>query len=85
MELMVSKSEFAKFWGISRGRVSQLLRLGILKEADDGRLRARESIESLVLYRHRPRHKPSKDSPMADLEIDLTEALKSLVRKEKER
>lgn len=76
MELVVRKSEFAKFWGISRGRVSQLLRLGVLKQNKDGRLPARENIESLVLYRNHPRKKPAKISITGELEIDLGDALK---------
>lgn len=75
MELKVKKSEFAEFWNLSRSRVSQLKKLGVLIETEDGRfLKARESIENLVLYRHRPRHKPSGNSSMVDL--DLSEVLK---------
>ncbi len=71
MELIVSKSEFARFWGLSRGRISQLLRLGVLKAEENGRLRAKENIEALILWRHRPRKIKSKTSPIGNLEIDL--------------
>jgi hypothetical protein len=76
VELIVRKSEFAKFWEISKGRVSQLIRLGILKQDENGRLPARENIERLVLYRHRPRKKPVKVSLVGELEIDLGDAFK---------
>ncbi len=80
MELIVSKSEFARFWGLSRGRISQLLRLGVLKAEENGRLRAKENIEALILWRHRPRQIKTKDSPIGDLDIDLGDALKSLAK-----
>lgn len=82
MDPLIKKSEFAKIENISRGRVSQLLKMGVIKQTDTGHLRARESIEALALYRHRPRRKPSNDSHLPELEIDLGEALKSLERSE---
>jgi hypothetical protein len=81
MDLVVSKTEFARFWGISKGRVSQLLRQGVLKQAKDGRLPARENIEALVLYRNRPRRK-SKVFVSGDLEIDLGDILREFNRRE---
>ncbi len=74
--LEVTKREFAEFWGLSKGRISQLLKEGILKAEENGRLRARENIEALILWRHRPRRIKTKNSPIGDLEIDLLGVLK---------
>lgn len=74
MESAIKKVDFARLFEITKGRVSQLIALGVLKPDKDGHLPARESIEALVLYRHRPRRKPSGNSSIVDL--DLSDLLK---------
>ncbi len=81
--LEVTKREFAEFWGLSKGRISQLLKEGILKAEENGRLRARENIEALILWRHRPRRIKSKNLPIGNLEIDLEGVLKEFREEEK--
>ncbi len=76
MELVIRKSQFARIENISRGRVTQLIKMGVIKQRPDGKLLAKEAIEALILYRHRPRRKTLKESSAPELEIDLNEELK---------
>ncbi len=84
MGLLIRKSLLAEVMGFSRSYVSQLIRSGILKPLPDGRLDAREAIESLYKFRNRPKKKYLRSPPVGDLNIDVEGLLKSLPKTRKE-
>ena len=86
MESAIKKVDFARVFEISKGRVSQLLRLGVLREDENGRLPMRENITSFILYRNRPKpRRVSKISFTGELEFDLSGALREFTKGAKPR
>ncbi len=84
MGLLIRKSLFAEVEKISRSYVSQLIRLGVLKPKPSGLLDAKEAIESLYAFRHRPKKKFLRNASVGDLNIDIGGLIKNLAKEGKQ-
>ena len=73
MKKLIKKKDFARLMGVSKGRVSQWLKAGVIREVD-GRLDIEKAVEGVMGYRSRGLRKPERS--LIDLKIDLTGLVK---------
>jgi hypothetical protein len=77
MEGLIKKKDFAQLQGVTKGRVSQWLKAGIIQEIEGGLLDKEKAVAAIAAYRKKRFREPDPSTIDIDLKIDLSGLVKS--------